>query len=181
MSVKVRLPAALLSSSWGPPTLCVRHGEPAFGNKFVKFMSPQPLWTYILLPLGVIPFLLVTVMVRKWVEVKAWPFCVRCRHERKRNILFSVGLLVGGIFVPTPVAGLLGGRGDTLFAIILLGLLVSVAGIVLAVRWPWVWYAGGRVVEGDQMVEFPKAHERFAAQVAIAQQTAAEHWAVARP
>jgi hypothetical protein len=131
----------------------------------------MPLWTYLLVPLGVIPFLIAFNLVQKFVEVQGWPFCAHCRLERKKNILVSLGLMVGGIFVPAPVAGQLGVDGDTLLAIILLGLLIFTVGVVRVVRGTWRWSTGGYVVQGGQLVEFRKTHKRFAAQAAPVQQT----------
>jgi hypothetical protein len=171
MSVELGLPADFLSSpGWRSPTVCARHGKPAVENRFVRFQRRMPPWTYFLVPFGVIPFLIAFNVVQKFVEVQAWPFCARCRLERKKNILVSVCLMVGGIFIPAPVAGGLGVGGDTLLAIILLGLLIFIVGAVRMVRGTWRWSTGGFVVQGGRLVEFRKAHERFAAQATPAQQ-----------
>ena len=48
VAVEVRIPADYVSTGWGTPTVCARHGEPAVAHKRVKFppapaAPPQPL------------------------------------------------------------------------------------------------------------------------------------------
>ncbi|MBU2666964.1 hypothetical protein KOI35_25975 [Actinoplanes bogorensis] len=169
-----RIPANFVSSGWGIPTVCAKHGEPAVpaaSQKKVQFISKPPAWSYALILLGALPFLIVVLVTRKTVVASAWPFCAQCDAARKRGLFITLGLVAAAI-----VAFLLiGAVSDSLGALMaLLGLFLLMAGLIFGLRTAnRALLAGGNTTADGFFVEFPKAHETFAAQANAAQQQAA--------
>jgi hypothetical protein len=173
VAVEVRVPAQFVATGWGTPTVCTRHGEPAVEQKRVTFISRNPGWSYILLLVGVIVFVIVAAAIRKTVTAEAWPFCARCNEERKRGLTVGLGLVAAGVVAIALVGVLPDGPGSLS---VLLGILLLVVGFVVAARGGnRALRAGGHVVDRGQTVQFDKADEAFAAQAGAAQQAAAQH------
>ncbi|WP_205650291.1 hypothetical protein [Actinoplanes solisilvae] len=173
MSVEVRIPAHYVSSGWGTPTVCIRHGEAAVERKKVQFISPPPGWAYLLLLAGGLPFLIVVLAIRKTVEAREWPFCSRCQARRRKGLFIGLGIVAVGVLsivlasaMPGDSAGLFMGVAPLL---LLVGYIVSLRG---ANR---MMLADGRVIEKGTLVQFRKADEAFATQAGAAAQTAAQH------
>jgi len=80
--VDVSIPAPLVASGQGLPSVCGRHGEPADRHRRVVFRSTPPPWTYLLILLGVVLFAIVATVLEKRVKAPAWPFCPRCGSLR---------------------------------------------------------------------------------------------------
>lgn len=175
MSVEVRIPAHFVSSGWGTPTVCAKHGEAAVERKKVRFISPPPGWSYVLVLAGVIVFLIVVLALRKTVEARDWPFCEHCRQDRKKGLIIGLSIAAAGV-VGLVVAFSIPGDEGAIIA--LLSILALLAGYIVSLRvGSRVMLAGGRVIDGGQTVQIRKAHEAFAAQAAAAQQAAAQHHA----
>jgi hypothetical protein len=175
VSVEVRVPAHFVSSGWGTPTVCVKHGEAAVERKNVRFISPPPGWSYVLVLAGVVVAVIVMLAIRKTVEAKDWPFCEHCRQDRRKGLIIGLGIVAAGVAGLVPAFSIPGDGGALLT---LLCVLVLVAGYILSIRGgSRVLLGGGRVIDGGQTVQFRKAHEAFAAQATAAQQSAAQHHA----
>ncbi|XVV08696.1 hypothetical protein ACQP2X_28045 [Actinoplanes sp. CA-131856] len=166
MSVPVNVPSPFVSSGWGTPTVCSRHGQPAVEHKRTRFISRVPSWGYVLLLAGAIPFVIFALVTRKTVEAPAWPFCARCGQTRTRGLIAGIALVAAG------VAGLFAGSslsGDAGAPVWILSLVLVMVGYIVALRGGnRMLLAGGHVTERGQFVTFPKAHEAFAAQAAAA-------------
>lgn len=175
MTVEVRIPAAYISTGWGTPTVCARHGEPAVAGKRAQFVSRIAPGAYLLLLLGVIGVIVVAVIAgtRKRATSAAWPFCRRCQARHTKLLYPGAGLILGGIALG--VASAL--TSDAAISTGLLwGILVLIAGAIVFAKSSWAAVAGGRVIDNGQTVEFRRAHDAFAAQAVAAQQAAAQHY-----
>jgi hypothetical protein len=112
----VLVPTSLIPRDGTGPTVCSRHGHRATQMRPHRFSSRPPLWSYPLLLLGILPFVLVTATVRRRVEAPFWPVCASCRTRRRRlrwsgAVLFlgavtamGVGVVFSGPTVDTHVA-----------------------------------------------------------------------------
>ncbi len=93
----VYLPAAMVKTGEGVPSLCARHGEPAVRRRIVNFESRPPDWAYLLLLVGVVPFFLVIHILRKTMIATGWPICARCRSGARWLRLGALGLLLTAV------------------------------------------------------------------------------------
>ncbi|WP_030440610.1 hypothetical protein [Actinoplanes subtropicus] len=179
VAVEVRIPAQFVATGWGTPTVCARHGEPAVEQKRVTFISRNPGWSYLLLLAALLVFVIVTAAIRKSVVAPAWPFCARCKQERKQGVIMGLGILAAGV-VAFALTGVLPDSSGGLAAFI--GFLLLLTGLIVALRGgSWVMRANGHVIDGGQAVQFDKAHESFAAQAFAAQQAASQYAAPTQP
>ncbi|MDP9239814.1 MAG: hypothetical protein M3O55_04135 [Actinomycetota bacterium] len=88
------LPAAMVTSGAGIPDVCSRHGDPAVRGRRVQFISRPPGWSYILLLAGALPFLLVSMVLRKTLFAPRWPYCYACNHRIRFSRLGALALLL---------------------------------------------------------------------------------------
>jgi hypothetical protein len=170
------IPAFWVAAGQGVPTVCARHGQAATTPKKCQFMSKPPGWSYLLILVGVLAFLIAVMVTRKTVKAPIWPFCDTCRSGRTRWLAIGLGVaavsavaMVAGIALPsagspdsTGTASDASSWGVGMFVVGLLGLCV---GLLVAARANWVTVAGGVTSPDGQWVTFPKAHPAFAAQV----------------
>jgi hypothetical protein len=77
------------------PAVCPKHGVPADRATKRKYYGVTPAWVYFTILLGLLPFALIQMSVRKSDDVTL-PACGSC-HEAKRRLLF--------IRIGTPLAG----------------------------------------------------------------------------
>ena len=56
---KVQVPAHWVGQNY-LPAICARHGGPATSFRKANFHTKTPLWTYLLIPLGLLIFAIVT-------------------------------------------------------------------------------------------------------------------------
>ena len=175
MAVGIQIPVALVSSGWGTPTVCVRHGESATRHERVRFLSATSSWTYLTLLAGVLLFIIVSAVMRKRVAAASWPFCARCAEKRKILLQVGLGMIAGGIAVGLLLGAVL--PADQTGLAVLLAVVVAVAGLIVVSRTGWTVVADGQVVPDGQAVEFRRAHETFASQAAASQQAAAQYYA----
>ncbi len=178
VSVEVRIPSTFVSTNWGTPTVCARHGEPTAESKQMQFSSPPPGWTYALLLLGVLPFVIAVVVLRKTVGAPAWPFCAHCVQGRKKRLTIGLGTVAAGVVSFALALVMPNDQVTAAGVLLLLGIVLVLTGYIIAMRGAnRTLIAGGRVTQDGQLVEFRKAHEAFAAQAAAADQSAAQHYA----
>jgi hypothetical protein len=147
------IPATWVAAGYGTPTVCARHGEPAQPRAKVRFISRPPAWSYILIIIGAVIFLIVVLATRKTVTAPAWPFCEKCRAMRSR--LAMIGWSVAGAAVLLFILAIavaassssdaVGGIAALMF---LLSFLAILAGGVVVGRSAWPAIAGGQV-SGD--------------------------------
>jgi len=153
---EVQLPAGGVAAGMVTPPVCRKHGLPVRSTKKVTFVSRPAPWTYILIVVGALPFLIAVMLTRKSVKAGAWPFCERCSSDGRRNVLIGVGVLVLGdlLFVV--------GISQNAAALPLLGIVALVAGIVVAATGGRVALAGGQVSRDGQVITFRKPADTFA-------------------
>ena len=97
MSKPLYLPAPMAASGYGLPEVCQRHGRPAVARQRITFQSRPPVWTYILIFLGFLLFVIVALVLRKKIVAAAWPVCDACLATRKR---LAIGMgVTGGVVV----------------------------------------------------------------------------------
>ncbi len=88
------VPAQLAVSGVGVPDVCTRHGEPAVIRPKTIFQTRPPSWSYFLILLGALPYLVVVLALRKRITAPGWPMCARCRGRRRTLRLVALGLFL---------------------------------------------------------------------------------------
>jgi hypothetical protein len=69
----VQIASAQVTAAQDLPQVCARHGRATNHVKSLRFASRPPAWTYALIPLGLVIFLIAVVVVRKDVWAPKWP------------------------------------------------------------------------------------------------------------
>lgn len=175
------LPAGLVAGGQGLPTVCSRHGNPAAGSLRVRFVSKPPGWTYLLSLVGMLPFLIVVLALRKTVDARTWPICAGCRSRRLRMRLAGYGTLALSLMLLILVVGWQSGSssmtddasGTTAsssgsgagVALALLASVGIVVGYIVAAQGGAVPLTRGVVTGNGAWVEFRKPAAQFAEQV----------------
>jgi hypothetical protein len=176
------LPAALVAGGQGLPSVCSRHGNPAAGSLRVRFVSKPPVWTYVLLLAGALPFVIVVMVLRKTVDARTWPVCSGCRSRRRTALLTGFGMLAGWLAMMIVGIGMQGGGSDpTTYdgygattssdgsglgaALILTSIVLLIAGILVAAQGSPAPLTRGVVTGDGAWVEFRKPASAFAEQV----------------
>lgn len=175
-----QLPAGWVAAGYGIPDVCARHGELPVQQRKLQIISRPPPWSYVLILLGAIIFLIVVLVTRKTVKAPHWPFCARCKQQRGR--LLAIGLTVIGLAAVAVVGAiaLIGSVGSDSAApgLVLLGAFVLLlAGIVVAARSAPVAVAGAQVSRDGAWILVERAHPHFAHRAAVLQHQAAQHQA----
>jgi hypothetical protein len=115
------------------PSVCIVCGQTATGFKS-KQMSWHPSWVYILLLLGLLPFIIVALCVQKRMRVEA-PFCARHQNHwlsRTLIIVFSlVAIIIVGVGASMLMAGQRAGPNDATGAICFGVIALGIAWLVL--------------------------------------------------
>jgi hypothetical protein len=143
-------------------SVCARHGVPAELTVATRLESAPAPWTWALVPLGGIVFLLVRAVTRRELPAPRWAFCGRCQSRRLRR------LAAGWALVAAAVLGLVfaiatsapdSANPDLGFVQFLVLLAVGVAGwlVLLTSRWPVIARARVRRDDGDVEVRRPAA------------------------
>jgi hypothetical protein len=170
--VSVDIPARIASSPGATLQVCARHGERADRPARVVFRSRPPAWTFVLIPLGVLPFAIVATILQKRITSPAWPFCPRCREARNGRVAAGIGLVFLGIVVLVAVSALAPesdfatGFGAAMFV----GLLL--AGVFLATGSGRAAIAGGYATPDGTAVRVNRSHKRFREQLGEVRQPA---------
>lgn len=172
------IPAPLVSAGQAVPQVCVRHGEPATRHRKVVFRSYIPAWTYLLILIGLLPFLIVAAVLQKRVKAPAWPFCARCSRLRTIRLLAGLAVAVLSIAAVPALAPVLGDDSPYGPQIALVFVLVLIAGLGIASSAASSAIAAGYASHDGSSVKFRRPHPRFADQVAALQQQAVPQQAV---
>ncbi len=120
----VQVPAHWLAQNYLPP-ICARHGGPATSAVTRKFSTRPPGWSYVLILIGVLVFVIV-VMALQYSLSTALPACAECRQDRRRFIGYALSGWVAAIAL-TVVS-----FTTTSGALIVLGLLAVVGALVFS-------------------------------------------------
>ncbi|MFI1992902.1 hypothetical protein [Actinoplanes sp. NPDC020271] len=165
--MSIAIPSGLVANGAGIPDVCSRHGEPASVRKAVEFWSKPPTWSYLLIALGALPFVIVTLILRKKVRAQAWPFCPQCEKLHKNRLIIGIVLIA---LLPLSFV-IAGSAGDTGALLVLVAFLAAFAGIIIVSRSTYRMLPWGFVSRDGSTVDLPKAHPQFvaAAQAAYAQ------------
>ncbi len=170
--MSAQLPANWVAAGYGVPDVCARHGEPAQERKRVRFVSKPPQWAYVLILLGAIVYLIVVSSLRKTVIAPAWPFCVRCREFRNRMLAIGLGVLALGIVLfigSIALASSSDAAGPIPALGVFVGLILLIAGIVVAGQASAPVVAGGQVSQDGAWLLLRRAHAGFAQLAQVAQ------------
>jgi hypothetical protein len=171
--MSIAIPASLVQNGTGIPQVCAKHGEPVVLHKTVKFLSKPPVWSYFLIIFGAIPFLIVTLLLRKEVQAQAWPFCEQCVKQRKNRLAIGIPLIV---LLPLTFV-LAGSLGDSGGVLVLVGFVAAITGFILVARNTYRALPWGFATRDGSAVEFPKAHPSFVAAAQAAYAQAAQQYA----
>jgi hypothetical protein len=167
----VIVPSAFVSTGWGIPAICVRHGRPEAERRAVTFRSLVSGWAFLLFPA-----MIVALATLRQVRSPGWPFCPRCRRIHVLRNAVRYGLF--GLAVLATVLGFL--MIETEHAAMRTGLLVIVLLALATYSIPKTSrsrVAGGYVAANGATVEFRKPHPDFVTAVAAAKQAAADYHA----
>ena len=169
--MSITIPAPLIVQGQYLPTVCARHGEPADRHKRVVFRSRIPGWTYVLLLIAVIVFIIVALAVQKRVQAPAWPFCPKCASRRRRGLLIGFVLLVLGIvglFLGASAPADASWAGWVAFA----SAVIASAGLIFVARSNWAMAASGIATRDGTAVDVLRPAPEFAESIAATQQWA---------
>ncbi|MGX6602375.1 hypothetical protein ACWKSP_09610 [Micromonosporaceae bacterium Da 78-11] len=172
----VVIPAHFVSAGWHTPTVCARHGETAVEQRRVTFRSLVPGWIalFILIPLLIV---VVAFAVQRRVTSPAWPFCSRCNRMRAWGRGFALGMLALAVaFEVFPFIAGRNGASDGHVAIFLIGQILLLLGLLAFVRSSLGRIANGYVAANPSYLEFRKPHPEFVREVAVAKETAEQHY-----
>ncbi|BEL03980.1 hypothetical protein Q0Z83_021710 [Actinoplanes sichuanensis] len=164
--MSIAIPSSLVQNGTGIPGVCTRHGEPVVLHRAVKFISKPPGWSYLLIIIGFLPFIIVTSLLRKEVQATAWPFCAKCVETHKNRMIVG-WVLMAALPLSVAIGWNMGEAGVT---VIFIALLPFIIGFALANRGSYRLLPWGFTSQDGSTVGFPKAHPGFvdAAQAAYA-------------
>jgi hypothetical protein len=152
------LPAPWVRAGIGIPAVCSRHGRVAAYQTEVVIESAAPAWTYALIPLGLLPFLVVRAATRKVVTAPAWPFCRRCGRRRVIAIMVATAIGACGL-LSVLLYGELADRHD--YRLLVAGTMLIIAGYC-ALHWARrTVIAGTRVTQDGYWVQVRSAAKAF--------------------
>jgi hypothetical protein len=154
--VTVQVPAHWVGQNYLPP-ICARHGGPATSFQQRKFYSRAPLWSYLLLPLGLLLFAIVTLAIRTTVPSRL-PTCGQCSADRRRFIAGVISLWVATVGVI--VLGIVIGSD----ALVLLGFLAIVLDLIACFTGDY-FRVGGHVSQDRAWVNLKGVDDSFAATI----------------
>ena len=157
----IRIPAGRVAAGQ-LPQVCAKHGHAAIATKSVKIISKPPAWAAVLIILGLLPYLIVVMLLRKTVPAPAWPWCEECASERKTR--FSVGFGALGLGVLLFIGAFASGDSNSSLAGLLglAGVVALLVGIVFAARGGTLPITGAFASKDGQFVEIPKGSDHFA-------------------
>jgi hypothetical protein len=158
----IRIPAARVAAGH-LPQVCPKHGHATTETKSVKIISKPPAWTAVLIILGVLPYLIVVMLLRKTVPAPAWPWCEECSAERKTRFSIGFGTLALALLV---LVGAVAADNDLTAPLFLVGMLALIVGIVFAGRGGTLPITGAFASKDGQYVEVPKGSDQFSMMLA---------------
>ena len=161
-----QIPVGWVATGQGVPDVCARHGEPAVERRKVSISSRPPGWSYFLIFVGVLLFVIVTLVLRKTVVAPNWPFCERCKELRSRWIRTGLGLLGGAVavLVGSTAIGVAAINDDAVSApFLIIGNLLFlgglIAGVVVLAQSSWRAVAAAVVSPDGHWVTVPATSE----------------------
>jgi len=135
--MRVVLSADWVYAGYGVPRVCARHGEPAAGVNTV-FRSRTPGWAYLLLALGVLPYVIAVYATRKTILAPSWPFCARCKALRTGNLVRGLAGIAAGVVLFCVMGAVasadFAGAEALSYLLVSLALAAIIAGIVFTGR-----------------------------------------------
>ncbi|WBC15418.1 hypothetical protein O7600_00875 [Micromonospora sp. WMMA1998] len=152
------LPVAALRQPGGVPPVCVRHAIPATRRKPVLFRSTPPTWSFLLILLGVLPFVIVATIMQKRVTVPNWPFCRACTHLRIRRLLGGIGMAVLGFIAVIGFSATMPPSSSLTAVVVTLSFAVLLAGVVFASTSGWATIAAAKLTSDGTSLRLRKAH-----------------------
>ncbi|MFG1610213.1 hypothetical protein [Actinoplanes sp. NPDC049265] len=182
----VVVPAPIVASGHGTPTVCARHGETATEHHDMTFRSLVPGWLILLyFFIGPALVVLIALLIQRKVRTPAWPFCPRCAQSLTiRRIVLAGVFAVAALCAAVSVFYYLGARGDRAggmtgaILLIVLLLLAGLRAITLATRGR---VANGYVAENGMTVEFRNPHPEFLRQIVAAKEEYQRYLASVQP
>jgi len=154
--MNVRVPTSWMAQNYLPP-VCARHGVPATTAVRRTFATAPPVWSYLLIILGVLIFLIVVLATRTKIDT-ALPACEQCGQDRRRFWIYvAVAGAVSGAALATGIAIASDGLS-------LLGFFLLLATLVLACLGDR-FRVSGTVSRDRAWVNLKGISEQFAAEV----------------
>jgi F0F1-type ATP synthase membrane subunit c/vacuolar-type H+-ATPase subunit K len=170
----VVVPAPIVASGHGVPTVCVRHGAAATEHRDITFRSLTPFWVYLLyFVVGPVLVVLIAVLIRRKVRTPAWPFCPRCARVRTIRwtvlaTLIAMSAVCFAAAVTTYVVTRDDRPGGIIAVLVLAGLLILAAGLALGEPSTRAGIANGYVAAQGMTVEFRNPDPEFLRQIVAA-------------
>jgi hypothetical protein len=161
---KVQVPAHWVGQNYLPP-ICARHGGPATSFRKAIFHTKAPLWSYALIPLGLLIFAIVTLVIRTSVPSRL-PTCGQCSVDRRRFIAGVLSLWLAAIAVI--VLGVQISSG----ALVILGFVATFFALIASFAID-NFRAAGHVTQDRAWVNLKGVDEAFAAAITNALRPAA--------
>jgi uncharacterized membrane protein YdcZ (DUF606 family) len=154
--MNVGVPTSWVAQNHLPP-VCARHGVPATKAEKRTFATAPPRWSYLLIVLGVLIFLIVVLATRTKVDTNL-PACEQCGKDRKR---FWVYVAVAGA---VSVAVFATGAAIPSDGLTLLGFFLLLATLILACLRDR-FRVSGTMSRDRAWVNLKGIHEKFAAEI----------------
>ncbi|GAB4050712.1 hypothetical protein [Catellatospora paridis] len=165
------IPASWAAVGHGIPSVCSRHGLPPTLRARTRFESAPAGWTYALIPLGLLVFLIVRATTRQVVDAPVWHYCGRCRTRRRRQRVWF-GLLTAVGFA-VPVAAVTMNVGEPAAPLLLAAaLIIVIVGYIGLVRARWEVIAQARVTRDGQWIAVRDPAPEFDAEFTAAMNAA---------
>jgi len=155
------LPADMVSTGYGMPAVCPRHGRAGGATRPTKLSiySRPPIWVYLLILLSLLIAVIVLIALRKTVKTSSWPACDTCRQVRRRNLTGMRACLLG--WIPLTALGLAVDSSGMLGIALLFAL--PLVGFVLGTLGSWGSIVKAKVTADGGSVELPTPHPDFVA------------------
>ncbi len=157
------LPAELVHSGADLPPVCTRHGQPAVLRRRAAFQSRTPGWTYALLLVGVLPFAIVSMALRKQLACPAWPLCAQCSEKIKITKRISLGLIVATFAALAGAIALAGHSSTSVALLLLLAFMLFVASLVAFTLAGPGWIARAEVTRDGSALRLREVSPGFVA------------------
>ncbi len=168
------VPAGYVSSGWVPAG-CTRHQRATVATRKVTFLSVLPTWSYLLIFVSGIVFVIYAAVTRKKVVALAWPLCGECvatRRSNMRRVWVGVGGVIPLLFISNTIDNSLHltniAMVTSVIALAGLPLLAAISGILGA----YTRIIGGTVTADGEFVVFPRGSLATATRATAAVPTA---------
>lgn len=138
----------------------------------MTFSSRAPGWSYLLILVGILLFVIVAIAMRKTVVAPRWPFCARCQELRSRRRKTGLGLLGGAVaaLIASFAMAAVMPNSDAGATVLIIGNLLFlaglVAGVVVLAQSAWRSIAAAVVSADGQWVIVPSPSQAFSQRAA---------------